>query len=90
MYEQIIPWVPWVAVGLLAILCLPVAVFQKPILELTAWVLRLAMLVAYAIAPMHVSASQTNRYGAVVRAVTTTRSPLVTPDASRLAMIRAT
>lgn len=41
MFEQVIPWV---ALGLAALLCLPVAVFQKPVLEVSAWALRLGML----------------------------------------------
>jgi hypothetical protein len=44
MYEQILPWAPWAGLALLAILCLPIACFQKLVLELTAWSLRLALL----------------------------------------------
>jgi hypothetical protein len=41
MYEQVITWA---GLALLAILCLPFAGLQKLILEVSAWVLRLALL----------------------------------------------
>jgi hypothetical protein len=40
-YAQIIPWV---GLGLLAILCLPIAALQKFVLEVYAWGLRLGLL----------------------------------------------
>jgi len=41
MYEQILPWV---GLGALLLLCLPVPAVQKLVLEVTAWSLRLAMI----------------------------------------------
>jgi len=42
MSEQILPFVAWAGLVVLAVLCLPVA--RKFVLELSAWALRLAML----------------------------------------------
>jgi hypothetical protein len=47
MFEQVIPWA---ALGLAALLCLPIAGLQKLILEASAWTLRLAMLALLGIA----------------------------------------
>jgi len=41
MYEQILPWV---GLGVLFILCLPISSLQKLLLEVSAWVLRLGMI----------------------------------------------
>jgi hypothetical protein len=41
MYEQILPWV---GLGALLFLCLPLPSIQKLVLEVTAWSLRLAMI----------------------------------------------
>ena len=40
MYEQILPWV---GLGVLLLLCLPIPSVQKVVLEVSAWALRLAM-----------------------------------------------
>ena len=47
MYEQIIPWA---ALALAALLCLPVAGLQKLVLEVSAWALRLGMLAVLGLA----------------------------------------
>jgi hypothetical protein len=41
MYEQILPWV---GLGVLFILCLPISPVQKLVLEVSAWALRLGMI----------------------------------------------
>jgi hypothetical protein len=41
MYEQILPWV---GLGVLFILCLPISPIQKLVLEVSAWALRLGMI----------------------------------------------
>jgi hypothetical protein len=41
MYEQILPWV---GLGVLLLLCLPIPSVQKVVLEVSAWVLRLCMI----------------------------------------------
>jgi hypothetical protein len=41
MYEQILPWV---GLGVLFILCLPISPVQKLVLEVSAWTLRLGMI----------------------------------------------
>src|SRR5215831_7561583 len=41
MYAQILPWV---GLGVLFLLCLPIPPVQKFVLEVTAWVLRLALI----------------------------------------------
>ena len=41
MYEQILPWV---GLGVLFVLCLPLLAVQKLVLEVTTWSLRLAMI----------------------------------------------
>jgi len=41
MYEQILPWV---GLGVLLLLCLPIPPIQKFVLEVSAWALRLAMI----------------------------------------------
>jgi hypothetical protein len=43
MYDQIIPWV---VLGLLFILCLPIPIVRRLILAVTSWALRLALLAA--------------------------------------------
>ena len=47
MYEQIIPWA---ALGLAALLCLPIAGINKLVLEASAWALRLGLLALLAAA----------------------------------------
>jgi hypothetical protein len=47
MSEHIIPWA---ALGLAALLCLPIAGLQKPLLEVSAWALRLGLLALLAAA----------------------------------------
>jgi hypothetical protein len=41
MFEQILPWV---GLGVLCLLCLPVSPVQKLVLEISAWALRLGMI----------------------------------------------
>jgi hypothetical protein len=41
MYEQILPWV---GLGVLFVLCLPIAPVQKLVLEVSVWALRLGMI----------------------------------------------
>jgi hypothetical protein len=41
MYEQILPWV---GLGVLLLLCLPIPSVQKVVLEVSAWALRLGMI----------------------------------------------
>jgi hypothetical protein len=44
LYEQILPYIPWIGMALLIVLCLPLSGIQKLILELYALALRLALL----------------------------------------------
>jgi hypothetical protein len=41
MYEQILPWI---GLGVLVLLCLPILPVQKGVLALSAWILRLGMI----------------------------------------------
>jgi hypothetical protein len=43
-YEQIFPYLPWIGMALLIVLCMPLAGIQKLVLELYALALRLIML----------------------------------------------
>jgi hypothetical protein len=48
MSVQLIPWAAWAGLVLLALFCLPIGSFQKFVLGVTSWALRLALLAVLA------------------------------------------
>src|SRR5262245_15847715 len=48
MSEQLIPWLAWAGLIVLAILCLPIGSCQKFVLGIATWALRLTMLAVLA------------------------------------------